>query len=352
MCVILLHLFCRYVDFQEMGGVKLKDLKTHTNAVGGAWGDDTWAALVRDNCEAILDTTEDAAAGYDDTHAKRALLIPISAFTSTQIMKIATLTGQTEDYKKFGVDEETPSGVEDIRNSTQQSGSSYSLVLSDVSSIQTPEEVDGLDIVFDELLRPSLENVLEDTRENDEIDDEEEVTINTTVAEEESCGDYINFSTNKPRLSKTMKAGNPTRNITIVESQDKTFFVCPCGFSSTNKSGSSRHKCRKEADVAFKCKDCDKVCKNPGSLKRHTQYVHRRQSVSLPAGAGHSEICPVINQSRVSLHECALCGKILATKKNLQSHIDKIHGQTFSASSTEPVVGASSTLGISRDMSL
>ena len=31
----------RYVDFQEMGGVHLKELKMHTNNVGGAWGYDT-----------------------------------------------------------------------------------------------------------------------------------------------------------------------------------------------------------------------------------------------------------------------------------------------------------------------
>ena len=48
---------------------------------------------------------------------------------------IANMLGQTEDYKKYGVDEETPSGVEDIRNSTQRTGMSLNLVLSDVSSI-------------------------------------------------------------------------------------------------------------------------------------------------------------------------------------------------------------------------
>ena len=122
-----------------MGGVSLKDLKTHTNAVGGAWGEDTWAALVKDNCDAIIDDTEEEGKGLEDTKAKRALLIPMIVFTSSHIIRVSALTGQTEDYKKFGVDEETPSGVLDVRNSTQASGSSLNLVLSDVSSIQAPE---------------------------------------------------------------------------------------------------------------------------------------------------------------------------------------------------------------------
>ena len=39
----------RYVDFQEIGCIRLKDFKAHKNAVGGAWGDDTWEAMVKDN---------------------------------------------------------------------------------------------------------------------------------------------------------------------------------------------------------------------------------------------------------------------------------------------------------------
>ena len=66
-----------------MGGVRLKDLKIHTNAVGGLWGEDSWAALVKDSCEGILDATEDAAEEFTETQAKRALLIPINVFTSS-----------------------------------------------------------------------------------------------------------------------------------------------------------------------------------------------------------------------------------------------------------------------------
>ena len=341
----------RYVDFQEMGGVRLKDLKAHTNAIGGAWGDDTWAAMVRDNCEAVLDTTEDGADGLEDTQAKRAILIPINVFTSSQIMKIATLTGQTEDYKKFGVDEETPSGVEDIRNSTQRSGSSYNLVLSDVSSIQAHEEDEGQGILFEEIERPT-ENVLEETNEtsdnHDDNDDvnaaKEDTEIDDASIDESVDRDDIDFvdPRKKSLLSKTLKAKKPSRDITVVEVQEKTFFVCPCGFSSTNKSGSSRHKCRSVADVAFACKDCDKICRNPGSLKRHIQSMHRnRQSVSLPVFSANQSFNPISSRSQITEkeaeHKCVLCSKILKTQKNLQNHIDKVHGKTAgtSADATE-----------------
>ena len=258
-----------------MGGVRLKDLKSHTNSVGGAWGDDTWAALVKDNCEAVFDSSNDNVEGFDDTQAKRALLIPINVFTSSQIIKIATMTGQTEDYKKLGVDEETPSGVvEDIRNSTQTTGSSYNLVLSDMSSIQSPLDEDE-EILFEELERPENENILDDegsttptnvTGYNE--DDEEQLEENAVSVNEDTNASTIDENDdmvftcvqNRSKLSTTMKS-KKSRNITVVEQHNKTFFVCPCGFSSTNKSGSSRHKCRALTDIMFVCKDCDKICK-------------------------------------------------------------------------------------------
>ena len=60
----------------------------HTNLVGGAWGEDTWAALVRDDCDAL--DNGDYPETLDDT--KRAVLIPIDAFPSSQIMKICNMT--------------------------------------------------------------------------------------------------------------------------------------------------------------------------------------------------------------------------------------------------------------------
>ena len=335
-----------------MGGVRLKDLKSHTNSVGGAWGDDTWAALVKDNCEAVFDSSNDNVEGLDDTQAKRALLIPINVFTSSQIIKIATMTGQTEDYKKLGVDEETPSGVvEDIRNSTQTTGSSYNLVFSDMSSIQSPLDEDE-EILFEELERPENENILDDegsttptnvTRYDE--DDEEQLEENAVSVNEDTNASTIDENDdmvftcvqNRSKLSTTMKL-KKSRNITVVEQHNKTFFVCPCGFSSTNKSGSSRHKCRALTDIMFVCKDCDKICKNPGSLKRHILAIHRnRQSVSLPVGAGTLSgdlSIPVSESSQDPTQKCLVCGKVLANRRNLLSHIDKMHGQTAGHSVT------------------
>ena len=92
------------MDFQEVG-VRLKNLKALTNAVCGASGENTWAALVKDTCEAVFETADDEADGLEDTQAKRALLIPINVFSRSHIIKIASMTGRTEDYKKIGVDE-------------------------------------------------------------------------------------------------------------------------------------------------------------------------------------------------------------------------------------------------------
>ena len=72
-----------------------KNLNAHTNAVGGAWGEDTYAALVRDDCEEVFETPEEEDAGLDDTTPKRALLMPLVVFTSSHIMKIGTATGMS-----------------------------------------------------------------------------------------------------------------------------------------------------------------------------------------------------------------------------------------------------------------
>ena len=399
------HYFLRYRDFQEMGGVKLKDLKMHTNAVGGKWGEDTWAALVKDNYEeAFNDTGDDVDDALENTQAKRALLIPLTVFPSSHIMKVAEHLGQTDDYKKFGADEETPSGVEEIRNSTQRpgQGESLNLVLSDVSSI-LPTNGNGVEleednIIFDELQRPTEDDFLHDETiigdSEDEVENETDVHESTEDESEQdededdddmvfTCVENTGPSRSKSRRSTTMKARQP-RNITVVEKNNKAFFVCPCGFSSTNKSGSSRHKCRSNQDaVIFPCKHCGKVCQNAGSLKRHVVAMHSsRQSVSLPAGdltkAPDSDttavnnsgqfksvlffpfplcfnpICfshvlyfsiapPVgsgesreevpttlqpVNPPATSL-TCDICGKTLSRKSTLLNHMKKIHGQVI-----------------------
>ena len=121
--------------------------------MGGKWGDDTWAALVKDNYEEDFNSSNEAIDALESTQPKRSLLIPLSVFSSSQIMKLAMLLGQSDDFKKFGVDEETPSGVEDIRNSTQRSGATSGLILTDVSRI-APIENEEEEIVFDELQKP------------------------------------------------------------------------------------------------------------------------------------------------------------------------------------------------------
>lgn len=317
-------------------------MKAHTNAAGGAWGEDTWAALVKDNHEEAFDNTTDGDEGLEDTVAKRALLIPIEVFQSSQIIRIASLLGQSEDYKKFGADEETPSGVELIRNSTQMTGSSLNLHLSDVSSImpvsQAEEEEEN--IVFEELQKPDEVDFLDDENESADIFDdesecqEEEIfpTMQPNVEEDEDEeDDEMNFTCMPRTVPKvtTMKS-RTSRNLTVVEQNEETFYVCACGFSSRNKSGSTRHKCRSQQEtVMFSCKDCGKMCKNPGSLKRHLISMHKnRQSMSLPLRAA----------SKDTEHRCQFCAKVLANRRNLSNHIAKVHGpgvmDTLSTSAT------------------
>ena len=227
-----------------MGGVKLKDLKTHTNAVGGAWGDDTWAALVKDNYETVLESSSgQAEERQEETRPKRALLIPLSTFTSAQIIKIATMTGQTDHYKKFGADEETPSGVEDdVRNSTQRSETeSYNLVLSDVSRIPNREEES---IEFEELGMPGSTDFLKDDNEHQEMEltdiirrtmvepepEKNSTEVNAIEAEpqdeqQEESEEVIEFSElqrENSKLGSTFKAKKPNRNISVVENHNKS----------------------------------------------------------------------------------------------------------------------------------
>ena len=349
----------KYVDFQLMGGVSLKDLKTHTNAVGGAWGEDTWAALVKDNCDAIIDDTEEEGKGLEDTKAKRALLIPMIVFTSSHIIRVSGLTGQTEDYKKFGVDEETPSGVLDVRNSTQASGSSLNLVLSDVSSIQAPEVEqhgpDDNDIIFDELQPPEDDDFLVESSED--LDDDATLEEATEIRSEEEHNDSnddnegISFLTH-PKLTEDSKRDD-TRDITVLEKGDKTFFVCQCGYSSGSKSGAQRHKCREVSDVSYACNVCGQVCKNPGSLKRHTNSKHGKESLSgqfylltlidlfhvhllyfvyhlngtFILATTSNSTSSTIASSTENETTCQLCDKVLSTKYNLARHLTRVHAQ-------------------------
>ena len=72
-------------------------------------------------------------------------------------------------------------------------------------------------------------------------DDEEQLEENAVSLNEDTNASTIDENddmvfTCVKKLSTTMKS-KKSRNITVDEQHDKTFFVCPCGFSSTNKSG-------------------------------------------------------------------------------------------------------------------
>ena len=80
-------------DLQELDGVSLKDLKERTNAVVGCLDSDSWALLVRDDIDIDLETTSDDAkeSGLENTQSKIPILIPVSVFSSTQIMRICDI---------------------------------------------------------------------------------------------------------------------------------------------------------------------------------------------------------------------------------------------------------------------
>ena len=343
-----------YQELQEMGGVSLKDLKEHANAVGGCWGNDTWANLVRDDVDVDFEhsDTEDGA-GLENTQSKRAVLIPVSVFSSTQIICRCDLLGQNDDYKRFGADEETPSGVEEFsnyRNSTQMPGS-QGLRLH-VSSIQEVEEEDN--VFFDNLSRPEdFDDDDDDDAEDDEGEEQLEPNHGIEVDEggpdinsEElnSCSECNETFNTRGELSthvksthrvKDKKTQQSSRYITEVSRNNKAYFVCTCGFSSLQKSASSRHKCRNGDQVIFHCLDCNKPCNNPGSLKRHMNSKHKNQTATQLSQAGGSSNTsswpePDLAQfSSVSLSDsrktCRICNKTLLNEKNLRKHLERVH---------------------------
>ena len=299
------HASSAFRDFQELGGVRLKDLKDHTNGIGGAWGSDTWANLVKDDVDEFGE--DEIHSGLEETKSKRAILIPLKVFTSAQIIKICDNTGQNDDYRRFGVDEETPSGVEEVvRNSTQIPGS-HPLNLQ-VSAIQEPADT----IEFDTLPPPDESFFTEEEGTTDGIEDVEEI---------ENDDDQSRLN-----LRRDMR-GNKSREIAEVLNGNKTFFVCECGYSSVNKSATSRHKCRNGEAVMFKCQNCAKVCKNPGSLKRHVQLKHRNEGTVNQESVADK----IDNESQVEIenpNKCDVCGKILKSKENLSKHKEKIHNKS------------------------
>ena len=334
-------------DLQDLGGVSLKDLKDHANAVGGCWGSDSWALLVRDDADIDIDTSADdeKQTGLENTQSKRAILIPVSVFTSTQKRRICDHLEQNDDYKRFGVDEETPSGVEEFsnyRNSTQIPGS-QGLRLH-VSSIQEVEEEEN--VIFDELSRPDdfHEGEDEDEEEEDSGENEEEGRQETT--EPHSCiecdDEFITRSDLKNHMrsmhrvkDKQLKETSTSRYITEVSRNDKTYFVCSCGFSSLQKSAATRHKCRSGESLSFHCLDCNKPCSNPGSLKRHMNSKHKNGTVVQPSQE-------IADSSRAHLNDtrktCDICHKTLLNESNLKKHMERVHAQEVQQASSSTTV--------------
>ena len=378
--VLALHPDKRYQGLTEFGNVKIFDIKKHLPTVGGLWDETTYASFVKAGIE-DLDDSKDAKANLI---AKRALLIPMSCFTSAQKMKICDLTGQKEFYSL--ADNETPSGVEDIANSTSRSGAPSRLALNDLSSINIPateesasaEQEVGREDTFNEI--PIVNNVadfdnleeisgdnlsenesngsndlLETKNESDETDESHESNESneSDTANEFKCSichssfeslsilikhmkshgkgrkksrksaivldcrecsfksNYANklrehialqhtekelevqdqVSTTEQSLSKTMNS-NPNRTISRIENS----FVCECGFSSTSKSGASRHKCR-TTKLQFKCDFCEKVCGNSGSLKQHIKSKHMDKQKHGNNSCSEKNSVPVVEKS-------------------------------------------------------
>ena len=332
-----------YQDIQEMGGVRLKDLKDHTNSVGGSWGRDTWACLVSDEVDIDFEQTG-VESGLDDTKSKRAILIPISVFPSAQIMRICDLLGQNDDYRRFGADEETPSGVESLsgegmmmRNSTQMPGSQA--ISLNMSSINHPAPAED-DIDFDTLAPPN-ESFFEE--EANEASDDGQNEIDDVVEE-------IDARSSKQSFSKNLKSSN-NRTITEVTALNKTNFVCNCGYSSANKSATSRHKCRNGGSVLFKCLECPKICSNPGSLKRHGNAKHKNITISADVNYDIQNESNEVSSEGIAKDQvenvgktCDICYKSLKNETTLKRHLATVH-KNVDQSQTQNMVGAAGKNG-------
>ena len=138
---------------------------------------------------------------------------------------------------------------------------------------------------------------------------------------------------------------------------------------------------RSPLEVSFPCKECDQICRNAGSLKRHINSKHAkctsRMSTSLPVTvftkpSFHCNICDNFYDTSKSLEEhlltqhgnvaevssllttqdkdmtmavscieksrmvegfpCEVCGKVLGSKRTLSSHLQSVHAATSSVS--------------------
>ena len=195
-----------------------------------------------------------------------------------------------------------------MRNSTQMPGSQA--ISLNMSSINHPAPAED-DIDFDTLAPPNESFFEEDTHEASD-NDQNEIDV---VEEEDAMNSKQNFS-------KNMKSSN-NRTITEVTALNKTNFVCNCGYSSANKSATSRHKCRNGSSVLFKCLECSKICNNPGSLKRHVNAKHKNITISADESNEVSSIAKY--QMDNNGKSCDICNKSLKNETTLRRHLATVH---------------------------
>ena len=178
--------------------------------------------------------------------------------------------------------------------------------------------------------------------DNDTVQENYEVNGNKSKS-----SNISNPGTSNPLNEKDIQVSNPgsskpfkpnsSRDITLVNES----FVCTCGFSSSSKSGASRHKCHKDK-LLITCKFCDKHCGNPGSLKLHTRSKHKKElEESLAATQELIETMVTLDEEstveQTQNHEvvteetsnagkkCAHCEKLCANSGSLKLHMKAKH---------------------------
>lgn len=156
------------------------------------------------------------------------------------------------------------------------------------------------------------------------------------------------------------------RAITEVTTLDNTCFVCECGYSSGNKSATSRHKCRNGGSVLFKCLECSKICNNPGSLKRHVNAKHKNITISVDATKGVQDESHLLTsvevptektneseQLNIGVKPCTICDKTLKNDATLKRHMETVHkNSNGNSQNQQTLVGKNGGLSASRIRSI
>ena len=150
---------------------------------------------------------------------------------------------------------------------------------------------------FDNLapLRTFEETLITDAV-NTVINDGEIPTMNSVETTNYDRED-MNLEQSRIAANKTINLSakkNPGLLMLYTQRLDKTYFVCNCGYSSSNKSSTARHKCRNNESVIFKCPRCEKICKNPGSLTYHITQKYKLENKSPVPNEANPTIYPVL----------------------------------------------------------